>query len=217
MSSASHVADGVLSVLRAATGGAHQQLEDAVGIERRLHDPAAYRCLLEIFLGFYRPLERHLAGLRGWENYRLGFPARLKTPWLEADLAALGLTVSEIGALPDCASLPRTDSLEQGFGCLYVLEGATLGGRQLTAMMRDSSVPPGARRFHASYGAQTGARWREFIAALEDRARAAGEAGRAEIVQGARETFTCLQGWFVRECPAHEPPGCTPDAGPYRL
>ena len=197
----------ILLALRAATGGAHQQLEDAVGIERRLHDPAAYRRLLEVFLGFYRPLEHRLAGLRGWENSRLGLPARFKTPWLEADLAALGLTASEIGALPDCADLPGTDSLEQGFGCLYVLEGATLGGRQITAMMRDSAVPPGARRFHASYGAETGARWREFIAALENHARTADAAGRAEIVRGARETFTCLQGWFVRECPAHEPPG----------
>ena len=192
----------ILPVLRAATGSAHQRLEDSVGIERRVADPAAYRRLLEIFLGFYRPLEHRLAALPGWQQYDLDFSARRKTPWLEADLVALGSS-----AVPDCDRLPPTASLANGFGCLYVLEGATLGGRQITALMNDCPVPATARRFFASYGAETGTRWREFIAALENYASSADAAARVAVVQGAQETFGCLQGWFVRECPVHEHPG----------
>ena len=209
--------DPILSALRAATGQTHQQLEGAVDIGRRLHNPAAYRRLLEIFLGFYRPLERRLAGLRGWDVYRLDLSARRKTPWLEADLLALEPVAPGKNVPPDCMDLPRTDSLNRGFGCLYVLEGTTLGGRQITAMLQGSAVPAGARRFFASYGAETGTRWREFIRALEDHARTTDDAGRAEIVWGAQETFACLQGWFVRDCPAHEPHSQPPDAGPRRL
>ena len=195
----------ILSGLRAATGGAHQQLEDAVGIEHRVQDRAGYRRLLEIFLGFYRPLEARFTSLHGWAQSGIDLAARRKTPWLEEDLSALGLTGREIDALPACAELPCIgDSLDRGFGCLYVLEGATLGGRHITTMMQDSSVPSAARRFFASYGAETGTRWREFIAALENHANAAPEADPVKIVQGAQETFACLQHWFVRECAAHE-------------
>ena len=194
-------AANVLSVLRAATGEAHQQMEDAVGIERRIGDPAAYRQLLAVFLGFYRPLEARLAGLQGWTQGGIDLIARRKTHWIEADLSALSLTAPTIAALPNCAELPLVgDSLERGFGCLYVLEGATLGGRHITAALQNSPIPTAARRFFASYGPETGTRWREFLAALESRAGA----NQSEIVLAARETFTCLHRWFVRQCQGYE-------------
>ena len=193
----------ILSTLRAATGEAHQQLEDAVAIEHCVTDLARYRRLLKIFLGFYRPLESRLAALPDWDRYRIDFPARRKTPWLVADLLALELTISHVDVLPDCSGLPPTDTLAGGFGCLYVLEGATLGGRQITALLRESPVPTTARHFFNSYGAETGTRWREFLTALESHAAAHGT-DRAEIVHAAQETFACLRGWFVRECGAHE-------------
>ena len=194
----------ILPALRATIGDAHQRLEEVVRIEHRVTDPTAYRQLLEIFLGFYRPLERHLAALPGWQENGVDFQARLKTPWLESDLLDLGSTASDLVTLPDSNRLPSADTLAGGFGCLYVLEGATLGGRQITALMQDSLTPPTARRFFASYGAETGVRWREFIAALEAYAATANDARRAEIVRGARETFACLHDWFVRECQRHE-------------
>ncbi len=55
--------------LRAATGAAHQRLEQTVDIVRCVADAARYRKLLERFLGFYRPLERRLTKLGGWEAH----------------------------------------------------------------------------------------------------------------------------------------------------
>ncbi len=201
MNQAPPAGSSVLPLLRAATGEAHQQLEDAVGIERRIGDPAAYRQLLEIFLGFYRPLETRLASLQGWAQSGIDLATRRKTPWLEADLSALGLTTPAVAALPDCAELPSVaGSLDRGFGCLYVLEGATLGGRHITAALQNSPVPADARRFFASYGAETGTRWREFLSALESRQ----PVDPSDVVLAARETFTCLHRWFVRQCQGHE-------------
>lgn len=198
---------GVLPALRAATGEAHQRLEDAVDIERRLADPLRYRQLLEIFLGFYRPLERSIPIAEHKRGLGLDLSERRKVPWLEEDLSVLGLTGPEIEQLPDCPELPRVDTPPRAMGCLYVLEGATLGGRHISAMMARSAIPPGARRFFSGYGERTGERWREFVAMLERDAAGLENAESGAIIEGAQETFACLHRWFVRQCPADALPG----------
>ena len=195
MEHASTIADSILPRLRAATGEAHRALERVVDVENCVRDVGRYRALLEQFLGFYRPLEWRLSVMPGWEESGVDLLARWKSPWLEADLQALGLSSAEVGGLPDCGKLPAAGNLARGFGCLYVLEGATLGGRQITGMLQEGPVPPGARHFFGSYGAETGARWREFLSALEGHAATADDRQQAETVAAAADTFTCLQRW----------------------
>lgn len=207
MDSSPSNSDDILTALRAATGVAHQQLEDAVKIETRVADRASYTRLLQSFLGFYRPLEARLAALDGWERHGFDWSVRRKTPWLEADLQALGIDAAAVNALPDCLALPPVNNHAQGLGCLYVLEGATLGGRQITALLQGSSIPPDARRFFGSYGAQTGTRWREFVATLQREAAHFEPSTKAELVAAARQTFTCLQAWIVEEYPRDEHTG----------
>ena len=197
----------ILAALRAATSQAHQQLEASIQIEACVADRGRYARLLRSFYGFYRPLEDRLFALDGWTRCGVDLPSRRKAPWLTADLQALGLGTGEIGALPICAKLPAAHDHAQGFGCLYVLEGATLGGRQITALLQSSPVPANARHFFSSYGSATGARWREFIVSLQKAAEAADETGRAEIVTAAQQTFTCLQEWIVEGCSHHEHSG----------
>lgn len=193
---ATPAAGDLLPALRSATAEAHRRLEDAVDIPRAVLDPEGYRRLLAAFYGFYRPLERELAALTGWESCGLDLAERRKTPWLASDLAALGLEAPVLQTLPHCPSLPALDSLAQGMGCLYVLEGATLGGRQITALMQGSPVRPEARRFFASYGAETGLRWREFLAALRSFEERCAPAERAALLAAALATFQCLQRWL---------------------
>lgn len=187
----------ILATLRAATGGAHEQLEAAVKIETCIADREKYTELLRGFLGFYRPLEDRLFALNDWAGHGVSLLGRRKVPWLAADLQAMGLGRNEIDVLPDCANLPATNDYAQGFGCLYVLEGATLGGRQITSLLQTSPVPADARHFFGSYGAETGARWRDFIVSLQREAETCGETGRAEIVRAAGHTFACLREWIV--------------------
>ena len=92
--------------------------------------------------------------------------------------------------------LPALGSAAQALGCLYVIEGSTLGGRELARRLdhllpRDSDA---GRRFLFGHGARHGAMWREFCAALErcgdtpDR--------RAEMIATALVAFAVFGDWF---------------------
>lgn len=189
----------VLPELRRETAAAHSRLEERVRIDERVQDPARYAQLIEKFFGFYEPLEPRLEALAGWQGID---PAeRRKTSWLRRDLIALGSSANDVSALPRCAALPRVDSLARGFGCAYVLEGATLGGRHISGLLQNSPVPTEARNFFASYGPAVGERWKEFIAALEAFAATADDGERSEVVGAARETFRCMEAWLCDEIP----------------
>lgn len=182
-----------LDRLREETRAAHAQLEDSVRIDQRVQSRPLYTQLIASFLGFYKPLEERLQALPGWSDAGIDFAARRKTPWLITDLAALGLSAAEIASLDCCEQLPRVDSLSCGFGCAYVLEGATLGGRHISQLLAATDIPEEARTFFRSYGPAVGERWKEFISALE---AFSSTGNQDEIVEGARETFACLQAWL---------------------
>ena len=89
------------------------------------------------------------------------------------------------------------DDLPAGFGCLYVVEGATLGGL---------AHPPAGRRgflglgpdfgaaFYASYGPDVGRLWREFLARLAE--TCADEPAAATATEAALATFAALERWL---------------------
>ncbi len=187
--------DGILPELRAATSAAHQQLEDSVQIEQRVKDVAGYQELLEKFWGWYKPLEKQITQLPGWPFGGYDPNPRAKLPWLEQDLKALGLSGADIAALPLCEDVPQAASLGAGFGCAYVIEGATLGGRHISAMLKDSPVPTEARTFFSSYGARVGERWKEFLAALEEFASTQ-RSQKEGLLTAARDSFGSLQTWL---------------------
>jgi heme oxygenase (biliverdin-IX-beta and delta-forming) len=146
--------------------------------------------------GFYRPLEPQLA--RMLQGEAVDFPRRTKAHLLRADLEALGWRDPDL--LPVCGQLPALDDAAAAFGCLYVLEGSTLGGQ---VICRHVQARLGVTREHggsffAGYGPATGTMWRAFRAALVERATLA---GRAEAVIGtALLTFATLRAWC--ECTA---------------
>jgi heme oxygenase len=116
---------------------------------------------------------------------------------LRDDLRALG--VEDLDSLPDCQNLPELSDLAQGFGCLYVLEGSTLGGQFISRHVgKVLGVTPevggGGRYFHA-YGEQTGAMWREFGTGLTAFVAECG--GEDRVVASATATFRALRSWFA--------------------
>jgi len=114
--------------LRRATRASHEWLEAIVDVARATRTPEGYRGLLAAMLGFYDPLEAALGRL-DWTRAGIDLAARRKSHLIEADLATFGLTRADIARLPRCPDVPAPDELPAGFGCLYVVEGATLGGR----------------------------------------------------------------------------------------
>lgn len=183
----------ILIRLRESTAIAHQQIEDQLNLPAACQNAALYQNLLEGFFGYYEPLETKLETLTGWTGYN---PAtHRKTPWLVEDLRALGLGEDDIAALPRCENLPSLETVSQGFGCAYVVEGSTLGGRQISQWLKESAIPEGARNFFASYGATVGENWKQYGAALE---QFSVEGQADEIIQGAIETFSTLSRWMAQ-------------------
>jgi heme oxygenase (biliverdin-IX-beta and delta-forming) len=180
--------------LRRETALHHETLErqlDLLDPDLSLH---RYRLVLESFHGFYAVVESELARLVA-TTPSPGFPLRVRAGLLERDLLALGLSRSDIAGLPRCADLPRLCRTEHLAGCLYVLEGACLGGQIIAKGLR-GRLPltnDHGLSFFVGDGRGTAARWRLVLGWLEDLVRRGALAD--EIVASARETFSSLGSW----------------------
>jgi heme oxygenase len=184
----------ILPRLRQETAQSHRELEDTVQIARALENEASYRRLLEVFWGFYAPMEELLSEGHEWELQGIDFEKRRKAGWIKEDLQTLGLDPT--GNLPVCGHLPAVNQNDLAMGSLYVLEGSTLGGRHISAMLQGSPISANARRFFRGYGEETGTMWKQFCSSLEWYA----ERGDHEnIIRGADATFRSLQQWIAQE------------------
>ena len=186
----------ILSRLKRETHASHQAIEARVDLLNHLGSVADYRQLLERFWGFYAPIEERMLAGADWPRYGVDIQRRMKAPALTRDLAALGLAPDVLAALPRCRALPVPQSFPHRVGCLYVLEGATLGGQIIarTARGRLGLTPEHGCAFFMSYGEQVGLMWREFRALLV--AAAIDEPAEAAIVCGAQETFAAFDRWL---------------------
>lgn len=192
--------DGFRMLLRRATEPLHRRVEEHLDLLGRRWTPTAYCHLLEALLAIYAPIERGLTAL-DWSGSGIDLDARFKSHWLEADLAHFGVDVKSLQMT--CTDLPRLETVANGLGALYVLEGATLGGqiilRTLQPRLAISSTHGG--RFYASYGAQIGAMWKSYISVLENAAQLPQHA--REIELGAFETFGAFERWFSSQVAVH--------------
>ena len=180
--------------LKAETRDLHEAVEREVDVMREDLSDQHYLRLVCRFYGFYKPLESRLEGVAGLEEACPDLARRRKAPLLERDLATLSLSSGEIRDIPRCAILPEVLSPYDGLGCLYVMEGATLGGaiisRHVTARLGVTAEAGAA--FFSSYGDGRGAMWKAFIACLD-----AVPADRHEdVVAAARQTFSRFTNWL---------------------
>jgi heme oxygenase len=182
--------------LKSATRVEHEALETTFDVTNAGLTMADYVRYLQRFLGYYAPLERRLAA-NGLDSFDL--TPRLKAHRLACDLRVLG--AAPAGGISLCGELPPLSSPAQHWGCLYVLEGATLGGQVISRLLgeRLHITPQSGCSFFWGYGAQTGPMWKIFRAALEDYASSASTTARDEIVASAVTTFCTLRNWLAQE------------------
>lgn len=184
----------LLAALRAHTHDQHIRLENQQNWQSADFDLARYRDLLARFYGWYAPMEARLARAADWEALGYDFEARRKTPLLADDLRALG--IADPAGLPRCEALPEVKDAASALGCMYVIEGSTLGGQMLTRHFKAQLglTPARGCAFFGSYGADVGPRWVAFRAFLA----AADVSGAAEdaAIASARATFDTLGAWL---------------------
>lgn len=184
-----------IAELRAATWSSHQRLEKRLDIKARFTSPVAYRGHLVQMWGFCAGLEQKIAS-DAFGEALADYPHRRKLPLLTRDLGALGFDPLALQALPRCESLPDCTDTATAFGCVYVLEGATLGGRTLLPLVQKNmglTAESGAA-FLSSYGEAVTGMWQRFGAALDTWCESRGRRDRAAAAAVA--TFDSLDQWL---------------------
>jgi heme oxygenase len=186
-------AQPIALALREATKGVHERLGRALPLNNPELTLDAYRGVIEALYGFHAPLEMRLSVAAAKSDGLVPMLGREKLWRLRQDLRALGSTDERIEALPRCTWVPEISTVPRAFGCLYVIEGATLGGRVVARAVREhlGLGPSTGASFFEGYGAATGTMWRSFLDCLK-----ACTKSRAEVVEAAMDTFAALERWL---------------------
>lgn len=184
--------------LRAATWPSHQRLEKRLDVKARFSQADAYRAHLERMWGFCAAIEALLQP-ESFGGSLADYETRRKQPLLTQDLIVLGAGPGDIASLPRCGSVPDLADPAAAFGCVYVLEGATLGGRTLLPLVENRLGFTAIRgaSYLASYGDDVAPMWRSFGLALD--AWCAAPARQASAALAAVGTFDALAGWLCGE------------------
>lgn len=197
----------ILNLLRDRTRAAHDRAEEALPLLDPSLEAAHYRAILAGFWGFHAALEPRLAAIAELGEMGLNPAGRRKLPRLEHDLRTLG---ADPARLPLADAVPEVGDAAAALGCMYVLEGATLGGRVISRHLAARGIGPDTGgAFFAGYGDETGEMWKSFSAAIGAYTEAHPESV-ARIVEAADETFTLLERWLARAQspdPPHDPRG----------
>ncbi len=184
----------VMLKLREGTRTLHSALENAVDLPSCWRSRERYAGLLRKLYGMHAAYERQLIQV-DWTTTGIDFEHRSKLRLLEADFAALEIPVARVveSGLPDVQEI---DSLPAAIGCLYVLEGATLGGQVILKQInRHLSIDAGnGGAFFASYGARVKHMWLAFSEAAQRCCDTAGK--QSEALHCARRTFAEFTSWL---------------------
>lgn len=152
--------------LKDETWDLHQKAEAAMDLMNPKMDSNGYLRILKSLYSFYAAIEPQLKTSSVGEFY----DGREKLPWIVQDLKALGLSDRDILAIPKISVADLKLDLPALWGSLYVIEGSMLGGQMI---MKYQSKTLGldensGMRFFAGSGVETGRKWQETIAKLNE-------------------------------------------------
>jgi len=178
--------------LKAATRSAHDAIDRELDLVGTALTATRYRSLIVRFYGFYLPLETVLFSAQAWPATGIDPELRRKAPMLLTDLQALDIDFAEAAL---CEEMPDMETAARRLGCLYVVEGSTLGGQIIGRHLRQNLgiTPQSGGRFFAGYAENTGRMWQAFLTQLEAQANSATE--QDDIVRGALSTYETLTRW----------------------
>jgi heme oxygenase len=184
-------APSILDAIRGAARSAHLRVEASLPMRRLIssdYTEREYVRHLCDLLGFYEPFEAALAAGNAGVKAPIS-PSRSRL--LRRDLAKLGLTPAQVKALPRCGELPAVAGAGF-FGCLYVYEGAALGGQVIARRLRQSLGPTQSFAFYHGNAERIARHWKAFCAYLDTR-----EADSlAAVCASAVAVFDAFEQWF---------------------
>lgn len=192
-----------LALLRSRTGGQHRQVERQLDLSARCRREGllGYANILAVLHGVHAALEDHLDRALSAAPVIGDWPRRRGKPgWLATDLRHLPApTIPRAALRPHPESLPVLGDRGAVLGCLYVVEGSTLGGRTAARQVRDALGERAPIRFFTGYGRDTGRLWRSLHAELERWVAQQPESD--GLISAARATFALVETQFATAVP----------------
>jgi heme oxygenase len=182
MSSAARKLPSVRERLREATAEIHQALHHARPFARIADgtlDRDGYGRVLLMLHRYHASMAEHCAvGAEALGAPRLARAHLVRIQALESDLNALGLT-------PQITVAQTARDGSFSIGCLYTVQGSTLGGKVIYRQL-DRLLPGDDGRSFFEGTADDGALWQSLCAGLEN---CTGDAHLAQMKEGAHYAF----------------------------
>lgn len=173
------------------TGWARNIFNGSISMEQ-------YKTVLKTFYGFYKPFEEKLEKVEGINELGLDLENRRKINYLLEDMKSLGITETEINEIKMAKDddLPPLNNLANALGSMYVIEGATLGGKMVGAQLKDIfSFNGNGTGFFLSYGEQVKPRWAKFIEIINKYAQETNTDG--QIVDASHAAYFKFNDWLA--------------------
>jgi len=192
----------IVDKLKTETDELHHKLQRNIAFDGLTgNNPSVekYKALLIKFLPFYRAIEERLEQVQDWKSIGFDFEGRRKANLIEKDLKFLGVSDEALNVISVCENIPDIKTLPEALGCLYVLEGATLGAQQMARNMnahfeynRDSGAA-----FLLCYGEGPGVgnNFKEVADFIGIQSSSANE---TKIITSAKATFEYLDRWLSK-------------------
>lgn len=188
-------AENILSKLRTHTSTLHSALEQTPLSAALLDEQVsqenyiAYLQKMREIVAFYEnnvfpSLSNTLPDVNKREKLRL----------IDKDLAYLSVPSADIMSFE--SSVSQNPSTAYALGCMYVMEGSTLGGKVILKHISETLgiVADQGGSYFAGYGDKTGYYWKTFLHILQEYSTKHNTDD--EIITGAKDTFTSIKYYF---------------------
>ena len=187
--------DNIISKLRAHTSTLHSALEQTT-LSVALLDEQVSR---ENYINYLQKMREIVAFYESkvfpaLANTLPDLSKRAKLPLIDKDLAYMSSLNTD--AIDFKNSVSQNLSVGYALGCLYVMEGSTLGGKViLKHISKTLGIVSGqGGSYFAGYGEETGYYWKSFLHILQE--YSANNDSDDEIIAGAKDTFTSIKYYF---------------------
>lgn len=184
----------LFEMLKQGTTDLHRKIESLLPVFRNDFTLQQYKNFLMRLLGFYIPIEDHIADFFSHRKDMFEMQTRKKVPLLIADLLALGTPMHLIYEVPICAAIKEIDTMPEMVGVLYALEHMTLEEQIIAKKLKEHlPLADNQLQYYSAYGKHTYEMWYQFRALSESLI----QQNEKEIaVTRARATFIKFKNWM---------------------
>jgi len=181
----------MIKYLRERTATLHQELDNILIPKiKQTNTPAAYVELLQLFYGYYYPLEQYIAAHLD-TSFPGGFDQRRKASLLLQDITAINGSPAEPPSL--CNDIPEIKDAGQALGALYGLERSAPDEQVISQVLHNIPAVSNAFTFFEGIRTNSQVMWDSFEHYLNGYNGT--DTQKARLIESAVDTFLKFKLW----------------------